>query len=184
MQEKRNSPEAQLVLDITAGQQERFKKAIWNYCLQFSHGNSVSPAASLASVLVSGGEAHNEIRPRHSHCPGEQFPPCCNSLICLSAEQAGVPGAIHALRCSGWTKCVQIGFIGPAGILRFLCHEAKWEVWPNTTDGFHTPSRVQEIQQPGQTFQPEQIPFFRSPLGIGVRRAGFERILLCPLETL
>lgn len=86
--------------------------------------------------------------------------------------------------CCCWTKCVQIGFIGPAGILKFLCHVAKQEAQPNVTDGLHTPSYVWETEQPGQTFRLKQIHFFRSPLGIGVRRAGFERVLLCDLEPL
>lgn len=145
---------------------------------QFPHGNSISPAASLVSVLVQAPRDECQALSRRTI-------PSLLELTRVPVSTAGCCSCTNpccsALPC---TKCVQAGFMGPAGILRFLCHEAKWEVWPKTTDGFHIPSHVQETQQPGQTFQPQQIPFFRSPLGMGVRRAGLERILLCPLETL
>lgn len=74
-----------------------------------------------------------------------------NSVICLlplssRASNRGmisVPGEnwYYTGVAAGQGMC-KLDFIGQAGILRFLCHVAKWEARPDVTDGFHTPSLV------------------------------------------
>lgn len=74
-----------------------------------------------------------------------------NSVTCLlplrsRASHRGmtsVPGENRYFTsvASGQGMC-KLDFIGQAGILGFLCHIAKWEEWPDVTDGLHSPSRV------------------------------------------
>lgn len=107
-----------------------------------------------------------------------------NSVTCLlplssRASHRGmtsVPGENRYFTsvASGQGMC-KLDFIGQAGILGFLCHIAKWEEWPDVTDGLHAPAVFRRRSSHGQTLQLEQIHSFRSPSGTGLRRASFQR---------